>query len=330
MSLARRRALSVALCVAASAPPCLAHDFDPGVLAISEAPDSAGVTHRFRLTQPVDARGGGARVVARFPARCVVDEAAGTLACGERGLEGGVSLTGLSTSAGRVRMIVTLRARDGRVVERPVERDGLVDVTVGGDDSPRRPLGWVTLGAHHLVTGPDHLAFLLGLLGLVASRRALVLAITAFSAGHAASLALATLGLLSVPTAPTEALIGLSVLLVGLEALRRGRAGAPPSSLARAPLVASLVFGLLHGLGFASALGDRGFPREGLWRALGAFHLGVEAAQLALVALAAGLWWALGRLGERARARARVVALYGVGAGGAYWTIDRVARLLGG
>jgi hypothetical protein len=313
-----------------------AHEFDPGVLAIVEAPAGSNVTHRFRLTQPTDTRGGRAPIRVRFPARCLVDEEAKTLRCEPSAFGGGgpIAFEGLATPERSARMLVSLRRLDGTMGERVVEDDApfaLLEAGPAASPEPRRPssvFAFAALGCRHLLGGPDHLAFLLGLLALVRRARELVLAITVFSLGHALSLGLAVRGLIVAPTAPVEALIALSVVLVAHEALRDDESR--PTLVRRAPFVVSLLFGLLHGLGFASALGSRGFPREGLLVALSSFHLGIEVTQLAIVALAAAAYRLAGRWGEAPRASVRVAALYAFGVGGAFWTFERVARVISG
>jgi hypothetical protein len=111
-----------------------------------------------------------------------------------------------------------------------------------------------------------------------------VLAISAFTLGHSATLAAASLGLVRVPSAPVEAAIAASLVAVAL-ALARPDAGAG-SGLARRPAALPLGFGLLHGLGFAGALASAGLPGHALPLALLCFNVGIEAGQLALVALA--------------------------------------------
>ena len=312
-----------------------AHDFDPGVLAIVEEKATGPVTHRYKLTQPTNTRAAGREVKVRFPRGCVVDEPKHTLACGPNAFADEIGLVGVSTAAGRTRVIVSLLPKTGGLVERVVEDDASFVLAPGGAGSdaaapPQAFVSWAKLGASHLLGGPDHLAFLIGLLALVTTRRDLLLAITAFSLGHAISLGLSVSGVLAVPVAPTEALIALSVVLVAREGLAIARAAedvaddAPPTLLRRAPFLVSAIFGLVHGLGFASALGDKGFPREGLAQALFAFHAGIEAAQLLIVGAVAALSWLLVSRARAAVDAMRTMALYAIGTGGAFWCCARV------
>lgn len=144
----------------------------------------------------------------------------------------------------------------------------------------------VGMGVEHIARGADHLAFLLGLLLLGGRWRALAAVVTAFTFGHSISLAVATFGLVSAGARWVEPAIALSVALVGLEdlVLLRRQAPPPPRRIGLAG-----VFGLVHGLGFASALRDVGLPRAALPRALFGFNVGVELGQLAAVAVAVPL-----------------------------------------
>lgn len=333
----RRAALVAAALVSTCGAAARAHDFDPGVLAIVEERAPGPVTHRYKLTQPTNTRAAGREVRVRFPAGCVVDEPKHTLVCAEGAFAGEMGLAGVVTPSGRTRVIVSLLPRDGRLVERIVEDDARFALvpprSVEAAAPPRAFVSWAQLGAHHLLGGPDHLAFLIGLLALVASRRHLVLAITAFSLGHAISLGLSVAGVVAVPVAPTEALIAFSVVLVAREALAVTRDAepvadeTPPTLLRRAPFLVSAIFGLVHGLGFASALGDKGFPREGLAQALFAFHVGIEAAQLLIVGVVALLSWALVSRARAAAEALRTMALYAIGTGGAFWCCERVVAV---
>ncbi len=192
-----------------------------------------------------------------------------------------------------------------------------------------RARSYVALGIDHILQGVDHLLFVFLLLLLIRRVRPLIGAITAFTVAHSLSLAAATLGWIVVPAAPVEAIIALSIVILATELVQPPDRGLHLTR--RYPWAVSFSFGLLHGLGFASALLDIGVPQGDVPLALFAFNVGVEAGQLIFIAavLAAGLF--LGRLGARAgpvlaRGSAGLTTtVYGVGALAAYWMIDRVA-----
>src|SRR5206468_2492042 len=116
---------------------------------------------------------------------------------------------------------------------------------------PARPSRWdvvrgyVTLGIEHILTGPDHLLFVFGLLLLVSASRLLVQTITAFTLGHSLTLSAAALQVATVPSRPVEVLIAFSVLLLAVEL---ARAPGPPTLLRRFPwamVVAVYALGVL-------------------------------------------------------------------------------------
>lgn len=147
--------------------------------------------------------------------------------------------------------------------------------------TPRAPsfAAFFQLGMEHILTGYDHLLFLLGLLVACTQRRTLVAMITSFTVGHSVTLLLATQGAVTLSSEIAEPLIAASLVYVGGENLLRR--GAEP----RGRWTLTFLFGLIHGFGFASVLRDLGIGQEGasLWTPLLAFNLGVEAGQLAVV-----------------------------------------------
>jgi len=193
---------------------------------------------------------------------------------------------------------------------------------------------YVVSGIRHILFGPDHLLFVLGLLLIVRDGWTLVKTITAFTVAHSITLAAATLGYVSVPAPPVEAAIAFSILFLGPEIVRRWRG--ENSFTIRNPWVVAFVFGLLHGLGFATALTSAGLPPSDVPLALLSFNIGVELGQLGFVATIILLAKVFGN-GVRAlfvkRALTpfsswpRWVALlpgYAVGGMGAFWTIQRM------
>jgi hydrogenase/urease accessory protein HupE len=225
-------------------------------------------------------------------------------------------------------------------IERPDGREGVTArvtpaepaFTVPAEPSSRAVLEtYLLLGVHHILLGADHLLFVLGLLLIVRGWRRLTATITAFTIGHTLTLAAATLGTVSLPGPPVEAAIALSIAFAAAEALRV-RCG-EPSLMVVAPWAVALLFGLLHGLGFAGALREIGLPENAVLPALLSFNLGVELGQLMFVSLVLGLGWALRRLaaGDRLLAparrllpRAHPAACYAIGVTAAFWLIERV------
>ena len=182
-------------------------------------------------------------------------------------------------------------------------------------------VAYTALGVEHILSGIDHLMFVMGLLFLVGFNRRLVGTISAFTVAHSLTLASSVMGWLTLRSAPVEASIALSIVLVASEALN------PRATLARRlPALVAFLFGLVHGLGFAGALKEIGLPQSHLPLALLTFNVGVEIGQL----FAVGVAWALTRWLSRYAwfARARQPALYLIGVTAAYWSWLRMAAIM--
>ncbi|CAK0778768.1 HupE/UreJ family protein [Gammaproteobacteria bacterium] len=187
--------------------------------------------------------------------------------------------------------------------------------------------GYGGLGFEHILTGFDHLLLVLGLTLWVANWRTLLWTISAFTLGHSITLSLAVLGLIRVPAGPVEVLIALSIMTVAL-GLTQQR---PRPDRARFPGLLALLFGLLHGLGFAGALARIGLPDNEIPLALLSFNLGIELGQILFVT--AILLVLLGsRLGSRWIPRhwqdlGRGLVAYGIGSMAAFWVFERATLL---
>jgi hypothetical protein len=188
--------------------------------------------------------------------------------------------------------------------------------------------GYIAHGIRHISLGSDHLLFLLGLLLIVRDRWMLIKTVTAFTVAHSITLALATLGYASLPVDPLNAAIALSILFLGPEIVRMWRGES--SFTLRHPWVVAFAFGLLHGFGFASALTSAGLPHAELPLALLSFNIGVEIGQLGFVVLVLLLERAFRILEIRWPRWLAALPGYTVGSLGAFWTLQRVAVLLGG
>lgn len=202
-------------------------------------------------------------------------------------------------------------------------------------------LDYLGLGTRHILSGPDHLAFLIALLLAAATWRNILIAVTGFTIGHSITLSLAVTGLVRASAPQVEAFIGFTIALVAAEtvALRDGYwrslalaagtlatvagvaawwlAGIGPRGLAaylglalfslcylllagrlderlrRSGFLAAVavLFGLIHGLGFAGFLLETGLPRDAVLVPLAGFNLGVEFGQIGVVAIALALAW---------------------------------------
>jgi hydrogenase/urease accessory protein HupE len=257
-----------------------------------------------------------------WPEGCSSEE--GVLRCGAAGLSGTLSINGVGATYSAAMVKVFWLDGQSRVY---TFTSAQTTAQLYGSAEDRRGMGeiaraYVVLGVEHILSGFDHLIFVLALLFLVGFNRQLLLTITAFTVAHSLTLALSALGLLTLRSPPVEATIALSIVLVAAEALHGQR-----TLSRRWPALVAFLFGLVHGLGFAGALQEIGLPQQHLFVALLTFNVGVELGQLFVVLLAFGLYRALVRWPQFAMAR--TPALYLIGTIAAYWSFDRVVAILG-
>src|SRR5206468_4671481 len=216
--------------------------------------------------------------------------------------------------------IVRVTLADGRLVQ-GVASPGKLLLTV-----PPRPRAldvmrdYARLGVAHILTGPDHLLFVFGLVLLAGTMRRLLATVSAFTLGHSITLSLAALGFVDVPSGPIEVAIAASVLALAAE-LARPRAAV--TLIRRRPWVMAAAFGLLHGLGFAAALRAAGLPSGDIPLALVSFNTGIELGQLVFVLTVLALGRPAGRVLDLVPAWMRRVPVYAMGSLAASWWLER-------
>lgn len=248
-----------------------------------------------------------------------------TVSC-SRGLNGStIHIAGLSMTM--TDALVRVQHLDGRTQVTRLT-PAAPSFVVEASPSRWRVVGtYLRLGTDHILTGIDHLLFVLGLMLIVRDRWMLLKTITAFTVAHSITLAIATLGYASAPLPPLNAAIALSILFLGPEIVRVWRG--ETSLTIRYPWVVAFVFGLLHGFGFASGLKATGLPQTDIALALLFFNVGVELGQLFFVFLMLSMARSFRALEIRWPSWALSLPGYTVGTLGAYWTIQRTAILLG-
>ena len=260
---------------------------------------------------------------------------------------------------------------DGQFIEQIFSRDQQeLDASAG--DAQLRDAGfleYVRLGIMHILTGPDHMSFLLGLVLISRRLRDLVFVVTGFTIGHSITLALAVTGILRPHAEYIDALVALTIAMIGAENIavathRPGTVAAgiglpllamaavsfagigtlPPLLLfgaalfcanylmlsghmrdaGRLRLIVTLVFGLIHGFGFAATLLEMQLPAQKLAQILVGFNIGVEIGQLSLVLTLMGL---VGLAVRNKLSLPRPIVVDAVAAGlvavGTYWFVSR-------
>ena len=309
----------------------LAHPLAPALLELRES--SAGVTEVLWKTPLL--KPSGSAIVPLLPTSCrslsppVVVEGPGSLSsrwsvrCESGWIGQTLSVEGLDET--RTSALVRIEVSDGRVLQALLSGSAR-SYTVPSRPSARRVFtSYLGLGVNHLLTGPDHLLFVLALLLLVPLGRSLLQTITAFTLGHSLTLSAAILGWVTVPQAPIEIAIAASIAIVAAELA--ARADGHRSGLSRRPWAMALTFGFLHGLGFAGALAGIGLPVGDIPLALFAFNLGIEIGQLVWIAGFAALGGLMALVGTRTPLWAARAAAYGIGSVAALWCLERIAGL---
>jgi len=178
-------------------------------------------------------------------------------------------------------------------------------------------LYYVPIGIDHIVPkGLDHILFVLGLFFLSTRLRPLLMQISAFTLAHTITLGMASVGWVQLPASIVEPLIAASIVYVAVENIFT-------DGLSRWRPLVVFCFGLLHGLGFASVLGQFGLPEGAFFPALIGFNVGVEVGQLSVISvafLAVGFWF-----GAKPWYRSRIStpASVGIALVGAFWVLQR-------
>ena len=321
----RRLALAALLFLATTLvpPQVRAHEASLGVLEFREVRPGAFIG-RWTMEPAI----GAARVDLRVPGHCFLRMP--QLTCGDKGLVGPITITnlGVNMSAVLLKIIpMTGAARSYTITT----ASPVVSILAAGAPTLQ---SWIELartyvnyGIDHILLGVDHLLFVLGLIWIVRSGWRLVRTITAFTLGHSISLGAAAFGIVGIPERPLNACIALSIVFVAVEIVKqqRGELGLT----ARYPWAVASAFGLVHGIGFASALAGLGLERRLLPGALLFFNIGVEIGQLAFVLLVLALMWAHRRLNAVLPAWGAPLPAYVIGSVAMFWFIGRLVRVLG-
>lgn len=324
------RALLAAMLVLVCCGHALAHDARPVAVTITEA--LPGIYQATLRVPPTVEAGNVPRLV--WPAACAQAGDDTALVRCEGGLPGRqftLEYPQFNPSLATFYRLQTLEGEVSSTILAPNEEVWTVPAAMTRGRVAR---DYLVLGVEHIIGGLDHLLFVLGLLVIARTARRILAAVTGFTLAHSITLSLSSLGLIDIPIVPVEAAIALSILFLAHEISRRQS----DSLTYRYPMLVSFGFGLLHGLGFASALGEIGLARNEVFTSLLFFNLGVEAGQVLFILAVVGLVvsvrrLARGRLAPAAHGaeatttrRLDLAAAYVIGVPSAYWLIERVAQ----
>jgi hydrogenase/urease accessory protein HupE len=306
--------------------PAAAHPLAPSLFDVREREDGLhDVVWKASLLQPA-----GSDLRPELPPHCspastpTAEREAGGITvrwsedCGERGIVN-APLRVLGLERSRTDALVRVELRDGRRFQAVLSGADAAFVVPERQRPARVAADYARLGMEHILSGLDHLLFVLGLVLLVSSRRNLIATVTAFTLGHSVTLSLAVLGFVRFPTRLVELAIAGSILVLAAELARPSDAG----GLRRRPWLLAFVFGLLHGLGFAGALAAVGLPPGDIPLALLAFNVGIELGQLAFIAVVLAAGALLRPSAGRGPAWLQAVPAYAIGSLAAMWCLER-------
>jgi len=310
--------MGVFLAIAASA-----HEAAMGVIEFREVRPGAYLASWQK--EPVI---GGERVRFLVPKHCILRMP--QLYCGAQGLVGTIGIENLGVDISAVLLRVTPIHGETKSYTLTTATPSTTIVAAGAPTWAtwiQLAKTYVNYGIDHILLGVDHLLFVLGLVWLVRGGWTLVKTITAFTIGHSLSLAAAAFGWIGIPERPLNACIALSIVFVGVEILRE-REGRPGIG-ARFPWAVAGGFGLVHGIGFATALAGIGLERSLLPAALLFFNVGVEIGQFAFVMLVLSLMAAHRSLGATLPGRwGQLAPAYFIGVISSVWFVGRVVKIL--
>jgi hydrogenase/urease accessory protein HupE len=176
---------------------------------------------------------------------------------------------------------------------------------------------FVPAGIHHILIGPDHLLFLVGLLLLGGTIRQLLLVVTSFTLAHSITLSLAALNIVTPPARLIEPAIALSIVYVGADNILAQGGRDVRGWIA-------FTFGFIHGFGFANVLREMDLPARALGWSLFSFNVGVEIGQLFVVVLVAAAFAMLRQRSEWSRRHLAFAGSIVVIAAGTFWFVQRV------
>ena len=297
------------------------HEFNPAHLVINEVDD---VNNHYEATWMYPFKNIGRRAEINFPDECTVEY--GDLYYQGKYINEKINLDCSNSLKGLKLEIINLSVLTDALITINFLNDtfeGLVNVQNNIIDIPLEtqyyPSSYLNLGISHLFDGLDHILFIFGLLFCITGFINIIKTITAFTIAHSITLGLTIFDIIKLPQGTVEALIALTIIYLATEILRK-------EDKLKSPWIMAFCFGLLHGLGFASALMDIGFSNNNILYSLLFFNIGIELAQIALIPIPLILIYMATKFNNLNNLK--VIASLSIGGLGFYWFIDRVIGII--
>ena len=297
------------------------HEFNPAHLVINEIDKEKNV---YDATWMYPYKNIGRRGEVVFPNNCIA--VSKDLFYQGKYLTEKISLNCLKSLKGSSLEIVNLSVLTDALITVNFSDDtyeGLVNVQKNKVKIPLEinyyPSAYTSLGISHLFDGLDHILFVFGLLFCISGFINIIKTITAFTIAHSITLGLTVFELIRLPQGTVEALIALTIIYLALEITQK-------ENSIKSPWIMAFAFGLLHGLGFASALIDIGIANEKMFLSLLFFNIGIELAQIALIPIPIILIYLFKKLSIDNYLKTSMSLL--IGGIGFCWFIDRVIGII--
>lgn len=297
------------------------HEFNPAHLVINEVDQ---VNNHYQATWMYPFKNIGRRAEIIFPKECIVEY--GDLYYQGKYINEKINLECSNSLKGLKIEIINLSVLTDALITINFLNDtfeGLVNVQNNVIDIPLEtqyyPSSYINLGISHLFDGLDHILFIFGLLFCITGFINIIKTITAFTIAHSITLALTIFDIIELPQGTVEALIALTIVYLATEIMRN-------EGKLKSPWIMAFCFGLLHGLGFASALMDVGFSNNNIIYSLLFFNIGIELAQIALIPIPLILIYIASKFNNLNNLK--VLASLTIGGLGFYWFIDRVIGII--
>ena len=297
------------------------HEFNPAHLVINEIDKEKNV---YDATWMYPYKNIGRRGEVVFPNNCIA--VSKDLFYQGKYLTEKISLNCLKSLKGSSLEIVNLSVLTDALITVNFSDDtyeGLVNVQKNKVKIPLEinyyPSAYTSLGISHLFDGLDHILFVFGLLFCISGFINIIKTITAFTIAHSITLGLTVFELIRLPQGTVEALIALTIIYLALEITQK-------ENSIKSPWIMAFAFGLLHGLGFASALIEIGIANEKMLLSLLFFNIGIELAQIALIPIPIILIYLFKKLSIDNYLKTSMSLL--IGGIGFYWFIERVIGII--
>ena len=297
------------------------HEFNPAHLVINEIDKEKNV---YDATWMYPYKNIGRRGEVVFPNNCIA--VSKDLFYQGKYLTEKISLTCSKSLKGSSLEIVNLSVLTDALITVNFSDDtyeGLVNVQKNKVKIPLEinyyPSAYTSLGISHLFDGLDHILFVFGLLLCISGFINIIKTITAFTIAHSITLGLTVFELIRLPQGTVEALIALTIIYLALEITQK-------ENSIKSPWIMAFAFGLLHGLGFASALIEIGIANEKMLLSLLFFNIGIELAQIALIPIPIILIYIFKKLSIDNYLKTSMSLL--IGGIGFYWFIERVIGII--